>query len=319
MKLYFAPMEGVTTYIYRGIHREYFPGMDRYYTPFLVANKTLNFKVKEKKDVAPENNQGSCTIPQLMANKAPEFLWAMGELKKLGYREVNLNLGCPASTVVSKKKGAGFLAYPEELDAFLEEIFAGAEGSGMDISIKTRLGKDRVSEGIRLMEIYNKYPISELTIHARAQKDLYKGEPYLEAFEEAVNASRHKICYNGNIFSKEGYEQFTERFPQIEAIMLGRGIIANPGLALEIQTGEKLTKEKLKAFHDAVYRAYGETDLGEINTLFRMKELWFYMGTLFSEGEKTVKKIRKSKNSSEFLSQVSKLFSEYELNGNYRG
>ena len=320
MKYYFAPMEGITGYVYRRVHREFFPGMDKYFTPFVVANQTLKLKRREKKDVAPENNQGIYAVPQIMANKAEEFLWAAKELGNLGYEEINLNLGCPAATVVSKKKGAGFLAYPEELDAFLDAVFSGMEGWGMKLSIKTRLGKDRLEEAQRLMDIYNQYPLYELTIHPRVQKEFYKNKPHMEAFEKAAVRSCHSLCYNGNLFSCRDYEQFTEtfpqsRFPQIGAVMLGRGLLANPALVRQLQGGHSLKGGELKQFHDALYRAYGDTDLGAVNTLFKMKELWAYMGQMFSRGERNVRKIRKAKNSLEYEAAVEKLFADCELDG----
>lgn len=319
MKFYFAPMEGVTGYIYRNAHHTFFPGIDKYFTPFVVANQTYKFKTREKTDVAPENNRGLYIVPQIMANKAEEFLWAAGELKKLGYEEINLNLGCPAATVVSKKKGSGFLAYPDELERFLDVVFSGLEGQGIRVSVKTRLGKERVEEAGRLMEIYNRYPLHELIIHPRVQKDFYKNEPRMDAFAEAVQASRHPVCYNGNLFSAEDYEQFANRFPEIQAVMLGRGLIADPALVRELQGGACLDREELRRFHNAVFGAYRSTALGEVNTLFKMKELWSYMGQLFSGDERMTRKIRKAGSDSEYLSAVEKLFISSEMNGSYRG
>lgn len=319
MKFYFAPMEGVTGYIYRNTHHIHFPGIDKYFTPFLVANQTYHFKSKEILDVAPENNQGMVVVPQIMANKAEEFVWAALELKKLGYEEINLNLGCPAATVVSKKKGAGFLAYPDELDFFLDTVFSRLEGQGMKVSVKTRLGKEQVDEAGRLMEIYNRYPLHELIIHPRVQKDFYKNQPRMEAFAEAVGVCRHPVCYNGNLFSGEDYKQFISSFPDIQAVMLGRGLIANPGLVRELQENSPLKQEELQRFHSAVYGAYRKTALGEMNTLFKMKELWAYMGQMFADGERPVRKIRKARNGSEYTAAVEKLFSSCEMNGKYHG
>lgn len=323
MRFYFAPMEGVTGYIYRNAHHAHFPGIDKYFTPFVVANQTYNFKTKEKQDVAPENNQGMYVVPQIMANKADEFVWAVRELGKLGYEEVNLNLGCPAATVVSKKKGSGFLAYPDELDSFLEKVFSeldsAAGGHKIKLSVKTRLGRDHVEEAGRLMEIYNRYPLYELIIHPRVQKDFYKNQPHMEAFAEAVRISRHPVCYNGNLFSLKDYEQFTGCFPEIQSVMLGRGLIANPGLVRELQGEKPLNPEELQKFHSTVYDAYRGTPLGEVNTLFKMKELWSYMGQMFMEGERPVRKIRKAKNDSEYVTAVQNLFTSCEMNGIYRG
>lgn len=319
MKFYFAPMEGVTGYIYRNVHHTFFPGMDKYFTPFVVANQTYKFKTREKRDVAPDNNQRLYIVPQIMSNKAEEFLWAAGELKKLGYEEINLNLGCPAATVVSKKKGSGFLAYPDELDAFLEAVFTGLEGQGMRVSIKTRLGRERVEEADRLMEIYNRYPLHELIIHPRVQKDFYKNEPHMDAFAKVVQDSRHPVCYNGNLFSREDYEWFTGHFPEIQAVMLGRGLIADPALVRELRGGACLKREELRRFHSAVFTAYRNTDLGEVNTLFKMKELWSYMGQLFGEEERLIRKVRKAGNETDYLNAVQNLFASCEMNGSYRG
>lgn len=319
MQFYFAPMEGITGYIYRNIHKELFPGMDKYFTPFVVANQTYHFKTKEKKDVAPENNQNVHIVPQIMSNKAEEFIWAAEEMKKLGYQEVNLNLGCPAATVVSKKKGSGFLAYPEELDAFLDTIFQKLEGSGLNISVKTRIGRDHEAEAERLIAIYNQYPLSELIVHPRVQKDFYKKEIHMDIFEQIVANSKHSICYNGDLFTVEDYEHFTARFPQIKAVMMGRGLLANPALVRHVQKKEPITREELHMYHDTVYRAYCATTIGEVNTLYRMKELWAYMGQMFPESERLLKKVRKAKHGVEYEVAVEQLFANCEVTGSYKG
>jgi tRNA-dihydrouridine synthase len=313
MQFYFAPMEGVTGYIYRNIHHCFFSGIDKYFTPFVVANQTYKFKTREKKDIAVENNRGLYVVPQIMSNKAPEFLWAAQELIERGYTEINLNLGCPAATVVNKKKGSGFLAYPEELDAFLNEIFQGLKNQTVKLSVKTRLGKEEPEEFKHLLKIYHQYPISELIVHPRVQKDFYKNKPNWQAFKEILTESTIPVCYNGNLFSKEDYAGFTQTFPQVESVMLGRGLIANPALLREIQGGQAMKKEELFAFQQAVYDAYFETDLSDNNTLFKMKELWAYMGELFTDGERYIKKIRKAKNRKEYEAALHALFSECEL------
>lgn len=319
MKFYFAPMEGINGYVYRNVHKKFFPGVDKYFMPFVVANQTYRFKTKEKKDIAPENNREIAVVPQIMANKAEEFIWAAEELKKLGYEEINLNLGCPMATVVNKKKGSGFLAYPEELDAFLDHVFEKLEEQKMKLSIKTRLGRDSVEEADRLIEIYNRYPLSELIIHPRIQKDFYKKEPHLDVFERIAKQSVHPVCYNGNLFCKEDFYRFQEQFPDIDAVMFGRGLVANPGLVREIKEQRALSAQELQTFQNAVYEAYGSTTLGETNTLFKMKELWAYMGQMFGDSDRLVRKIRKARNRSEYETAVRNLFASCELNGTYRG
>ena len=110
MEFYFAPMEGITGYIYRNAHQKFFPGMDKYFTPFLSPNENRALNPKEKKDILREHNIDLYVTPQILTNRADFFLRAARELKEeYGYEEVNLNLGCPSGTVVSKGKGAGFL------------------------------------------------------------------------------------------------------------------------------------------------------------------------------------------------------------------
>ena len=174
MRYYFAPMEGITGYIYRNAHHTLFPGIDKYFSPFLVPNQNHRFSYREMQDIMPEHNNQIQLVPQILTNQADAFIWTALELKQLGYEEVNLNLGCPSGTVVSKNKGSGFLALRDELDLFLDQVCSELQ---MKISIKTRIGKDSPDEFDELLRIFNKYPLEELIIHPRIQKDYYKNTP----------------------------------------------------------------------------------------------------------------------------------------------
>lgn len=314
MKYYFAPMEGITGYIYRNAHRKYFKQVDVYFTPFIVPNQNRKFSYREKNDFLPEHNESLSLVPQILTNKAEDFIWAAKELKEYGYDTVNLNLGCPSATVVSKGKGSGFLGEPAMLDHFFEQVFSSLD---MGVSVKTRLGKDNPEEFYRLMEIYNKYSMKELIIHPRVQKDFYKNKPNVEMFEKAVSLSKNPLCYNGNLFSAEASRNFASVFPSVDQVMMGRGLVANPGLAEEIKTGERLEKQRLKSFHDEILAGYEQTISGDRNVLFKMKELWAYMVQLFDCGEKQVKKIRKSQHLTDYRCAVDGLFREVDLKGKY--
>lgn len=307
MKFYFAPMEGITNYSYRRIHHKLFPGIDKYFTPFLVANQTLTFKRKELKDVDPANNEGMFTVPQLMANKADECIWAAKELHALGYEEINLNLGCPSGTVVSKKKGAGFLAYPEELDAFLNQVYDGLANTGIHFSIKTRLGRDDMELADRLMEIYNQYPVYELIIHPRTRKDMYKGRPRMDGWKRAYELCKHPVCFNGNLFAPADLEGLKNAYPALSAVMLGRGLIMNPALVQQMQGGAAVDAASLAAFLQALWQEYEKVGLQQDSILRRFKEIWGYMKNLFPEGEKEIKQVRKAKNPEEYWLAVKHL------------
>ena len=310
MKYYLAPMEGITGHIYRNAYEKYFHNIDKYFTPFIVPNESLSLKTKELRDMLPENNEGLNIVPQILTNNAEGFVLTANKLKQLGYEEINLNLGCPAGTVVSKKRGSGFLAYPEELDRFLDEIY---KINDMKISIKTRLGKERADEFYKLIEIYNKYPLEELIIHPRTREDFYGNTPNLEIFIESLKLSKHSICYNGDIFTVDNYNKIVKEFPQVDKIMIGRGILANPGLIDEIKENKFITKEILKQFHDEIFENYTILLKEDKNAMYRMKELWGYMSHIFTNNKKYYKKIKKAQKAKDYREAVSRLFEEQEI------
>ncbi|MBB6624766.1 tRNA-dihydrouridine synthase family protein [Clostridium gasigenes] len=310
MKYYLAPMEGITGYIYRTSYEKYFGNIDKYFTPFIVTNQSRSLKTKELRDVFPENNKGMNIVPQILTNDSEGFINISRKLQQLGYNEVNLNLGCPAGTVVSKNRGSGFLAKREDLDIFLDEIF---KIDDMKISIKTRIGKDSPEEFYELIKIYNKYPLEELIIHPRTQKDFYGNKPNLEVFKDGLSLSTNPVCYNGDIFTVDDHNKLIKAFPKVDTVMLGRGILANPGLMNEIKNNTFIDKEVLKDFHDEILYKYIELFNEDRNAIFRMKELWGYMSCIFSDNKKYAKKIKKSQNLSDYNEAVLSLFRDQEI------
>ncbi len=311
MNFYFAPLEGITGYIFRNAYNAFFPCIDKYFTPFLSPNQNRALSPKEMKDILPKHNEGMYVVPQILTNNAEHFVRAAKELKEeYGYHEVNLNLGCPSGTVVAKGKGAGFLAKHEELDAFFEQVF---EASDLKISVKTRIGKESPEEFYGLMHIFNKYPFHELIVHPRIQTDYYNNTPNKEMFGYAISASRNPLCYNGDIVTKQDYRQLCEEFPQINSVMLGRGLLRDPSLIEKIKGESGTDKGHLKAFHDKLYADYKEAFAGDVHLLFKMKELWFYMIHMFPEGEKYLKKIRKASRLCDYEEIVGRLFREQEI------
>lgn len=306
MKYYFAPMEGITGYVFRRVYSRLFPHIDKYFTAFIAPNIYGKLSSKEKNDILPEHNEGICTIPQMLTNRSKDFIATAKVIRELGYTEVNLNLGCPSRTVVSKGRGSGFLAKPMELDRFLDEIF---QGTAMEISIKTRIGIEEPEEFYPILEVFNRYPVKELIIHPRTQQDFYKITPNWSMFREAISLSRHPVCYNGDIATPEDMQRFQKTFPDVEHVMLGRGLLKNPGLAGELRGEEAASKEIIRAFHDGIYDGYREILFGEKPVLFKMKELWSYMLTRFEEPDQYGKKIKKAEHYDRYEEAVEALFS----------
>ena len=315
MKFYFAPLEGIAGYIYRKAYHDFYGGgICKYFTPFIAVSQNGLTKRKELEEVSPTNNKGMAVVPQLLGNKGREITGYLYCLQEMGYEEVNLNIGCPYQTGVSKKKGAGLLADTDYLNKFLEEVFADAP---VAVSVKTRIGMERAEEFEKILEVYNQYPIAELIVHPRVRADFYKNSPSLSAFSYAVQKSRAVVCYNGDIFTQKAYQGIIKDFPGVDRIMLGRGLLANPGLLLEILSGAPgepaSEKEKLKAFHDRVYQDYRGVLSGDTGVLFKMKELWNYMQYLFTDREKHIKKIRKASRAAEYERAVESLFGCCEM------
>ena len=289
MKYYFAPMEGITGYIFRNAHNACFGGIEKYYTPFITPKPGKSMNTRERNDILPEHNEGICLVPQILSNQAEGFLSVAGQLAALGYEEVNLNLGCPSGTVVPKKKGAGFLA----------EIF---EKCPIAISITTRIGVQDPEEFDRLLAIFNQYPVRELTIHARTREEYYKGKVHLEAFEKALAESKNPVCYNGDLFSRKKIAAFAEQFPEADCVMIGRGLLIDPSLA----AGEGLKREALKKFHDRLVADYLNV-LAPQDTMFKMKELSSWFSRLFPDEEKAKKQIRKAQNLAEYKTAANQM------------
>lgn len=307
MQYYFAPMEGITGSIYRRTFHHCFTPLDRYYTPFLSPTQDRRLTARQWSEVDPERNAGLNIVPQLLTNNAKLFLWAAKELASIGFREVNLNLGCPSGTVVKKKKGSGLLGQREILEPMLDEIFS---HSPIAVSIKTRIGLHEEDEFDALLELYNRYPICRLIIHPRIQSDMYRGDVRIAAFQKAVAQAKVPLCYNGDIFTPEDAVNIHRDYPGVEAMMLGRGIVANPGLVGYLKTGQWATLPRVQEFHDSLYAQYRDAMPGLKPTLFKMREVWCYLSCMFENPEKALKGIRKAGSFPEYEAAAKALFAD---------
>ena len=301
MRYYFAPLEGLTDSIYRDLHHRYFPGLDRYYTPFLSPTAHRALTAKEKREIPPVDTLKYIAIPQVLTKNPEDFLWLSGQCADLGYKEINLNIGCPSGTVTAKGKGAGMLKDADTLDCFLDRIF---HNCPTKISVKTRIGFSDPGEFARLLEIFNRYPICELTVHPRVRAQFYNGNVEMQAFEYAVQNSKNPLCYNGNLCSAADVSALQSKYPQIQSVMLGRGLIADPGMFCP----ERNTADVLEAFHNELLEAYIAAFGGARNAMFRMKENWRHMLYKFEGSEKLGKQLRKTTDVNEYRHITREIF-----------
>ena len=297
-------MEGITGHLFRTVHAECFGALDRYYTPFLPPPRVgSTFGGRIKAEIDPVNNQGLTVVPQLMSKNADEFIWAAKLLSQMGYSEVNLNLGCPSGTVVAKGKGSGFLRNLEELDAFLGQV---CEQSPILVSVKTRIGIESDEEYDAILAVYRRYPIAELIVHPRVQKDRYQGTPRQEAYGKTLTTVPFPVAYNGDIFTPDDYTALIATYPATRHVMLGRGILTNPALARMLRGGAAATADELERFHDRLFDAY-RAEIGG-NAVFRMKEWWSYAQFAFADPLSVHRAVRKVRRVDDYRAAVSRIF-----------
>lgn len=300
MQIYFAPLEGITGYVFRNAYAKYYGGVDKYFTPFISPHTKKLMDTREKRDILPENNKGLYVVPQVLTNKAEELIDICKLLKEdYGYEEVNLNLGCPSKTVTTKGKGSGFLESPEQMEEFFDRFFKVAD---VKLSIKTRIGYWEIEEAERLFRLYERYPFEEVIVHPRLGSEMYKGTPHYHVFENYLEKTKHSLCYNGDINSLEQLHILNDKWSDCDKFMLGRGLIARPGMLQSVED-----KSTFLAFHDEIVEGYDAYMSGDKNTLFKMKELWTWWAVQFPGQEKTLKQIKKTNSLMEYKQLVKSL------------
>ena len=309
-----APLDGITKRVFREVWHRHFGGADRYFIPFISPTDQHVITPRDRREL--ENPEGLPQVPQVMAKRAADALWAAGTLADMGYTEVNLNLGCPSGTVTAKGKGSGLLADPDFLDRFLDEVFSGVS---IPVSVKTRLGYNTPEEFPRLLEVFNRYPIACLTVHPRVRPEKYRGTVHMDQFALAMEESRNPICYNGDLTSVSGVRALEAQFPDLSAAMIGRGAIADPALFRRLRGGPAASKEELQAFTADLYRAYQDfysqaaPDRQSAPASQRMKEVWFYLIHLFAGGERLGGRMRRSRGPRAYEELEAQIFQELEL------
>lgn len=308
MQYYTAPMEGLTDRIWRQAHQRWFgaPGAPaRYYAPFLSPPENRVLIKKKMAELDPAANPGTPVIPQLLAKDGALAAWMVTELRRLGYTEVNLNFGCPSGTVTAKGKGAGMLRDPAKLEAFLDEFFSRTEGP---VSVKTRLGVEKPEEFAAILEIYSRYPISELTIHPRVMRQQYRGQADRAAFAAALPRCTMPVCYNGDVTTAAQLHALEKEFPTLSGIMVGRGLIADPALFRKARGGAPATKEELRGYLTDLYHGYTELFGSAGCAISRMKGHWFYLIHCFDGAEKLEKQLKKLREPWEYEVVVNQIF-----------
>ena len=303
---YLAPLQGFTDYTFREAYSNAFDRPDACFSPFIETHKPDH---RVFRDVLPERNTSCHLIPQILGNDAQEMEIIIHQLQSMGYEEVNINLGCPYPMVTRKLMGAGLLPHPDKIDEILARLF---NITNCHISVKMRLGMSSTDEWKGLVPVLNRYPLSEVIIHGRTASQMYKGGVDVQAFAEFAGQLEHPVCYNGNIFTLEEWNQLRDTLPSINQWMLGRGLISNPLLLHEIKTNQKAgDKERLfalNALHDQLLTLNTKRLSGPSHILNKMKPYWEYFAASLIGREKGLKKIKKAANMDAYLMACGEVF-----------
>jgi tRNA-dihydrouridine synthase len=304
-----SPLQGFTDFRFRNAQNKIFGGIDTFYSPYIRLNGKLVIKPSYERDLLPENNLGLEVIPQIITNDADEFLFVAKYVQELGYKELNWNLGCPYPMVTKCGMGSGLISNPERINGILKKVHS---ESDIIVSMKMRLGYDTTEEILEVLPILDTYPIKNIAIHARIGKQLYKGGVNLDAFQQCIHNTRHKLYYNGDITSVAKFQEMQQRFPTIDHWMIGRGLISDPFLPNMIRANSAEypdnKMELFSKFHDTLYEIYSESLSGSTHILLKMYHLWEYFSTTFSNPHKVLKQIKKAQSIRNYEAAVAAIF-----------
>ena len=306
-ELWLAPLHGMNSRTCRTTLCRHFGGIDFFMSPFLPVQSAGKFRPKVWQDILPENNTALPLTPQLMGNQPQQFVDTMNMLhEQFGYEHFNINIGCPSSPVVRHTRGCGLMPHPDTVERMVAAI---TEQTSFQVSLKMRLGLHHPDEGRVLLQRLNPYPLDFLVIHPRLGDELYEGKPHWDIFEEFCSITWHKIVYSGDIFTKEDYLALSERFPNVEAWMLGRGLLQNPFLAEEVKN-QKVEDKKSRFL--AFYLDLAPSLLPlrcESGTLANPQALWHYFALFAQVPAEDLQKMLRINNLQEFLTVSSNLVS----------
>ena len=283
--------------------------------PYIKMNGKQEIKPGSERDILPANNRSLDLIPQIITKDADEFLFVANFVQKLGYNELNWNLGCPYPMIAKRGMGSGLLSMPEKINEILTRVCAETD---IQVSVKMRLGYESPQEILHVLPVLERYRLANITIHPRIGKQLYRGEVDLNAFEECLRQTSNVIFYNGDITSVQNFREMKERFPAINNWMIGRGLIADPFLPAMIKADNPAYPEKryevFNSFHDALFSSYEEALSGPKHLLMKMYSFWEFFIQSFPHTPKGLKKIKKAQSLNVYREVVKHLIYNQAVN-----
>jgi tRNA-dihydrouridine synthase len=317
--IYSSPLQGFTDFRFRNAFQRFFGGIDKYIAPYIRVNGNLEIKPGNERDILPANNSSLNLIPQTITKDADEFLFVAKHVQTLGYTELNWNLGCPYPMIAKRGMGSGLLSRPDTINEILTRVSAETD---IKVSVKMRLGYESSQEIFHVLPVLERYRLANITIHPRIGKQLYRGEVDLNAFEECLGQTSHKVFYNGDITSVHRFREMKERFPTINNWMIGRGMIADPFLPAMIKADNPFYPENryevFSSFHDALFSSYEEALSGQKHLLMKMYSFWEFFIQSFPLSPKGLKQIKKAQSLSVYREVVQQIIYNESVNSSRR-
>jgi len=309
IQIYQAPLQGFTDFTFRKVLSESFGGIDKYFVPYLSYGKGREIKRSQLREVFPENNVGLPVVPQVLFSDQTELFDLISILIDYGYSEINLNLGCPYPMATNKGRGAAWLEKPDALNEILQALFA--KGFPAKFSVKMRAGLTNDQNLKTIIGILNQFPLEEVIFHPRTASQMYTGKANPMLFSEALLGAKHPQVYNGDLFSIVDFQELQSILPEQNFWMIGRGLLTNPALAVQLK-GEvfepKVLRKKLKEFHDQLMESYSARLEGGSHILMKMNQFWIYFSESFENPHKAMKLVKKSSSVLKYNSAVVEIF-----------
>ena len=303
LTIFAAPLQGFTESAWRNAHEKIFGNIDVYYIPFIRVEKGT-IRNKDLREVSHQANKVRRAIPQIIASTPPEVQTLIPYLSEQGYKEIDLNMGCPFPLIANRQKGSGILPHPEIVANLLQEI---AHYPEIKFTVKMRLGWQSEEEWKQILPLLNHSCVQQITLHPRIGKQQYKGSTNLEMFKSFYELCELPLVYNGDLNTIEDIEKIKTLFPNIKGIMLGRGLLANPALAETLRTGKVYTytelTRKIYDMHQLIEKELRQTIEGGDNQLLqKLKTMWEYL--LPDMEKKSKKAILKAREITEYQKKI---------------
>ena len=223
MKIYTAPMAGTTDYSFRKILQKF--------KPDFLFTEMVNANLLNREDDTTINELLKCddkqqTGTQIFGGDKDELVSGILKLKNLGFRKININMGCPQPKIIKNGAGSALLKNYDLLDQVLLET----QNIETEISIKIRVGYTDFDNPEIFLNLANKHNLDFICVHGRTQKQMYSGTANWEIVEKLSKIPRNINFFgNGDLFEPTEIKQKTSSC-NLDGIILSRGIIGNPWL-----------------------------------------------------------------------------------------